>query len=242
MKKFLIAILFHFYLTLNIYPTETIKGGCESNYPPYNFYDNDNLIGIDSEIINLVFKKMGVNFAIETYPWQRVLFLLQNEKLDFAWQFVETPERKKEFNLAGPIRIGETVFFVSADSKIKSWKNLSEFNNLVIGTVRGYKYSTEFDNNKNFKREISNDNQNLSLKTIGKRVDISVGDKNSILYILKKTNNLNKIIFLKKPLSLEPRYVAFSKKNVQLSKNFQTTLNQIINKKEYNNIINKYIK
>ncbi len=167
--------------------------------------------------------------------------MLQKHELDFAWQFIDSPERRKDFNLAGPIRSSETVFFVPIDSKIKSWNQLSDFKNLIIGTARGYKYSDEFDNNKDLEKEESNSNQTLVLKTIGKRVDLSIGDKNSILYILKTSNNLNKIRFLEKPLKIVPRFVGFSKNNIQLSKKFQLTLDKIINKKEYNDIKNKYI-
>ena len=239
--KILILFLFNIYFSLNIYSNDFLKGGCESDFPPYNFYANNKLVGIDTEIVSLVLNKMDVHFTVETYPWSRVILLLQKHELDFAWQFVETPERKKEFNLAGPIRSGETVFFVPIDSKIKSWNNLSDFKNLVIGTTRGYKYSDEFDNNKDLKKQESNSNQTLVLKTIGKRVDLSIGDKNTILYIFKTTNNLNKIRFLEKPLKIVPRFVGFSKNNLQLSKKFQLTLEKLINKKEYNDIIKKYI-
>jgi polar amino acid transport system substrate-binding protein len=102
--KILILFLFNIYLSFNIYSIDLLKGGCESDFPPYNFYQNKKLVGIDTEIVNLVLNKLGVYFTVETYPWSRVILLLQKHEIDFAWQFVETTERKKEFNLAGPIR------------------------------------------------------------------------------------------------------------------------------------------
>ena len=239
-KKILFILFFNIYFSLNIYSSEVLNGGCEADYPPYNFYSNNKIVGIDTDIVTFVLNKMGVHYKFETYPWSRVLVLLQKNELDIAWQFVDSPERRKDFNLAGPIRNGETVFFVPADSKIKNWKQLSDFKGMSIGIVRGYKYSDEFDNNMELKKEESNSNQTLVLKTLGKRVDISIGDKNTILYILKTTNNLNKIRILEKPLKVVPRYVGFSKNNLQLSKKFQATLDKFFNKNEYDKIVKKY--
>ena len=231
-----------FFININA-KADTWKGACETDFPPYNYQKNGQNIGMDTKIVELVMKKMkNITYSFETFPWARVLKTLEEGNIDFAWQFVDTPERREKFILVGPIRDGKTVFIVPRDSNIKDWKNLEDFKGKTFAVVREFKYTSEFDNSTLFTKEISNNNKQLIKKLAEKRVDIAIGDFNTLTYEATETNYLDKIRFLNTPLKVVPRYIAFSKKNADKAKMFQKQLDIEKNTPEYNEIIQKYSK
>jgi hypothetical protein len=63
-------------------------------------------MGMDYEIIDLIMKQLKIKYSVKNESWDDVVSLLSDDDIDFAWQFVPTPERKKLFYLVGPIRNG----------------------------------------------------------------------------------------------------------------------------------------
>ncbi|WP_426416143.1 substrate-binding periplasmic protein [Aestuariirhabdus sp. LZHN29] len=41
------------------------------SYPPYNYLDNDQVVGLSTEIVRKVMDRSGLNYSIELYPWTR---------------------------------------------------------------------------------------------------------------------------------------------------------------------------
>jgi ABC-type amino acid transport substrate-binding protein len=75
---------------------------------------------------------------------------------------------------------------------------------------------------------------------INNKVDFIIGDFNTILFIANKNNYNDKIRFLPSSIKKVPRYIAFSKKSKHKALYFDIKLKEIINSKEYNDIIEKY--
>ena len=240
-----IKILFFVYLNLIFFCQKTYsvewRGACEINFPPFNYIDkNGKKVGMDTEIIDLVMKKIGSPFSIQTVPWNEVFNLLQNEKVDFAWQFVGTPERKKLFHLVGPFRYGFDVFMVKKNSKILNWNALTDFNGKKAGVIKEYSYTHEFDQYKGFEKKGFNNIEDLAAGLVRGEVDFIIGDFYSLTYVSRKYHYGNNIRFLPSSIKKVPRYIAFSKRNKSKSIIFENALNEVMKTKDFQDIIAKY--
>jgi polar amino acid transport system substrate-binding protein len=238
----IIIIFTQFIFFHSICFAEVWKGACERDFPPFNFMKSGNHIGMDTEIVALIMKKLNIKFTIETDTWDGVFHLLKKEEVDFAWQFVDTPDRRKLFHLVGPFRYGFDTFMVRSDSKITNWHHVNDFKGMTIGVIRTYSYIQEFDQFKNFKRKEFINISQLVQGLVNKDVDFIIGDFYSLTYISKKYKLTNKIRFLPSSIKKIPRYVAFSQKNKSKSIIFESVLKEVMATQEYKDITDKYIK
>ncbi len=237
--KYLLYYLFCIFITNNSF-SEEWKGACETNYPPFNYIINGKMVGMDYEIIHLIMKKIGIKFSIENESWNKVISQLRNGEIDFAWQFVQTPARQNMFYLVGPIRYSFHVFMVKNNSNMANWQKLSDFNQKRIGVVKNYNYTLEFDKYKGFSKIEFANNEELVTGLLEGYVDAIIGDYYTLLYISRVHHYSSLIRFLHSSVRKIPRYVAFAKKNKEKSILFNQALNNLINSKEYKNIIEKY--
>ncbi len=221
---------------------ENWVAACEENYPPYNYIENGKIVGLDLEIVQEVMKKVRKQLKIETYPWAKVYSKLLVNQIDFAWQFVGTPERKELFHLVGPIRYGIDVILVRSDSNVTNWVTLNDFSGMKVGVIKGYKYHHEFDSANNFKKVEYPNIINQFEGLINHKVDFIIGDFNVFRYFLKKNNLSDKIKFLPSSIKKIPRYIAFSNKNKAKAVLFDHYLQEFLKSPEYIELLDKYDK
>lgn len=240
-------IIFSFFVTFSnplipIAYAEEWVAACEENYPPYNYIENGEIVGLDAEIVLQVMKKLRKQVKIETYPWAKVYSKLLDNQIDFAWQFVGTQERKELFHLVGPIRYGIDVILVRTDSNVSNWVTLNDFSGMKVGVIKGYKYHHEFDSANNFKKvEYSNIVRQFE-GLINRKVDFIIGDFNVFRYFLRKNNLSDKIKFLPSSIKKIPRFIAFSNKNKAKAVLFDHYLQEFLKSPEYIELLEKYDK
>lgn len=239
--KFLYSVYLIFILLTQNSFAEEWQGACETFFPPFNYIDKDGeRVGMDTEIIALVMKKLGIKYSTKDASWEQVYSLLKNEKVDFAWPFVRTSERRKLFYLIGPFRYSFDVFVVKKDSKISNWHFLSDFKGQKVGVIKKYNYTRDFDNYKDFTKKEFNNVEDLLTGLIKGDADFIIGDFYSLTYVSRKYDYTNKIRFLPSSIKKNPRYIAFSKINKSKSIIFESALNEVMKSKEFQDIIDKY--
>ena len=236
---YLLYILLANFLIQESYSVEW-KAACETNYPPFNYIKNGKKVGMDYEIIDLVMKKIGIKYTVRNDSWDEVSSLLKDEEIDFAWQFVPTKERQKQFYLVGPIRYGLHVFMVRNNFVMTNWHSLADFDHKKIGVVKEYNYTPEFDKYKDFSKIEFANNEDLVAGLIEGFVDVIIGDYYTLSYVSRSNNYTSMIRFLPSSLKSTPRYVAFSRNNKEKSIKFDEALKELIKSKEYQEIIDKY--
>ena len=201
---------------------ETWTVVCEDQYPPYNFIKNGVRTGLDTEIVQAVLARIGVEEDLQVFPWSRALNMLENGAADVLYQVVGTPERRERFILVGPLRSGRTVLVARAESTI-SYHSLDDLKGYNIGVVRAFKYTAEFDAAP-LNKVLSNDSQTLVHMLVGKHLDLIVGDYNTLNYIARTQGVLDQIKVLPQPLGEMPRYVAFPKDSRDKAERFRQGL------------------
>lgn len=198
---------------------------CEEHFPPYNFIQDGKPTGLDTEIVQAVFARMGVDETLSTQPWNRALGQLDNGGADLLYQMVGTPERAAQYLLVGPLRAGRTVLMARADSTI-TWNNLADLTPYAIGVVRGFRYTSEFDAAP-LNRVIGNDNASLLRMLAAQRIDLVAGDFNSLWWVAREEKLNQQFKVIGAPLGEIPRYVALPKDRADKAERFRQALEAI---------------
>ena len=221
---------------------ETWRVVGDEQFAPYSFVtqEDDTPRGVDVDLVEAVMKEAGVAYSLRLYPWERVKRMLERNETEMAFQFAGTPERKAQYELAGPIRTGSTVFMTSRKIAIKDWKTLDDFAPFVIGQVRGYAYESTFDK-ADLARDTSaqNPRQLVSMLLAG-RIDIIVGDRIQLLYFIQEQRAQSSVRLLPTPLVEMPRYVAFAKGDSQRARQFDAALDKVRASGELEKILRKW--
>lgn len=214
----------------------------DEQFAPYSFVtqEDDTPRGVDVDLIEAVMKEAGIAYSLRLYPWERVKRMLERGEAEMAFQFAGTPERKAQYQLAGPIRTGSTVFMTTSKTSIRDWQSLDDLNAFVIGQVRGYAYESNFDKAE-LRRDTSaqNPRQLVSMLLAG-RIDLIVGDRTQLLYFIQEQRAHEQVRLLPTPLVEMPRYVAFAKGDEERARQFSAALEKLRAQGELEKILRKW--
>lgn len=91
-----------------------------ADFPPYEFYDGDNIVGIDAEIAALIAEKLGMTLQIEDMDFDSVVPSVQTGKYDIGMAGLSiTDDRKEIVNFTNTYAGGKQAILVNKDSKVK---------------------------------------------------------------------------------------------------------------------------
>ena len=217
------------------------------DFPPYSFLEKDEIKGIEVEIIERIFEKLGIKYTIELLPFARALKSVEDGDRDFIFNFYKNPDRLKKFDYSDPILDNPLIIFTKKDRDIVFTGKIDELRKYNIGTMIGYTYSPEFDKARNEKllktEEVCGHEQNFK-KLVSGRIDIYIVERSVGLYLTKKLGIQKQVKHLNIPLKKQNGYIGISKKNpkkVLLTK-INESLKAMKASGEYQNIFDKYLK
>ena len=67
-----------------------------ASFPPYEFYDGDNIVGIDAEIAGLIAEKLGLELKIEDVEFSSIIPGVQSGKYDMGMAGMTVTDERKE--------------------------------------------------------------------------------------------------------------------------------------------------
>lgn len=95
------------------------------DYPPFNFPDeNGKPTGIDIELAEEAFGRMGYGVRFTRIEWDRKDALLASGDIDCVWSCFSMSGRKEKYKWAGPYMVSNQVVAVRNDSSIKHLADL----------------------------------------------------------------------------------------------------------------------
>lgn len=214
---------------------------CEE-YPPYEYQVGNSAQGMDIEIIDLVCKHANIPYAIKFYPWERCLKMIKEGNADVIFGILKNKERQGVLDYPEqPVAYDKRILL----SKKNIPYSIREFNDLKdkkIGIVRGYAYSSQFDQSTIFSRDISSSSKMMVDKLNANRMEtIAINE-----YVAKFIIGRNQWAEYKVHpfvITLEPLYTAFSKKSVRAGiyfKRYSESMKELEKSGEINKIRNKY--
>lgn len=95
------------------------------DYPPFNFPDeNGKPTGIDIELAEEAFGRMGYGVRFTRIEWDRKDALLASGDIDCVWSCFSMSGREQKYKWAGPYMVSNQVVAVRNDSNIKHLADL----------------------------------------------------------------------------------------------------------------------
>ncbi len=215
-----------------------------SEWPPYLMVsEKGEVTGLQVDIILDMCKRLKIESKIRVLPWKRALKYAEKGKGDAIFAMRHSEERAKfAIYPSEPILMERTVILARKGSGIKITK-VDDLNDKIVGVVRGYAYSPEFDKHQGIKKSVC-DNDEQVVKMFGKkRILLAVGaDEGSIRYLCKKNGVEAEVVYV---LNEVPGYIAVSKKAMgekgkALAEKFAETLRQMKKEGVIEKIKSKY--
>jgi polar amino acid transport system substrate-binding protein len=206
------------------------------NWPPYIGESLCNKGWVFQFTVALLVSK-GYQVNIHFYPWARSVMLVEKGKMDilFPEYFIENSapsdtvkgkNRRELLSLSNPFSGGKISIMKRKNYEFSLTEDLSTLKGKIIGVVRGYQNTPEFDAMMDAKQfsvvEAVNELQLMNLLK-AKRVDLIIGDptvfshnvKFSTLSYQKKQDLLNEIEPVEPALKYNYLYYAVSNKYSQ---------------------------
>lgn len=113
----------------------TIDLGTSADFPPYEFYDGDKIVGIDPEIAAKLSEKLGVEIKFHDMEFSSIIAAVESGKLDGGMSgFTITEERKQQVNFTEPYAESVQQVLLKEGSDIKS---IDDLEGKKIGTQLG---------------------------------------------------------------------------------------------------------
>lgn len=104
----------------------SIVVGCD-DYAPFSYVDADgNMTGIDVELAEEAFRRMGYRAQCTIINWEDKRTLLVDGTIDCVWSSFTMDGREDEFQWAGPYMKSNQVVAVNPDSSIRTLADLHD--------------------------------------------------------------------------------------------------------------------
>ena len=95
-------------------------------YPPYVYMDNNgDITGLDVEIAEEAFRRMGYRAEFTTIDWEKKTELVDSGEIDCIWDCFSMNGRENDYQWAGPYLASRQVVAVGAQSGIETLSELA---------------------------------------------------------------------------------------------------------------------
>ena len=81
---------------------KTLVMGTNAEFPPYEFYDGDAIVGIDAEIAQAICDKLGYTLEIQDMAFDSIIAAVQTGKIDFGMAGMTVTEERLSSRSASP--------------------------------------------------------------------------------------------------------------------------------------------
>ena len=96
-----------------------------AQFPPYEYIENNKIVGIDAEIAAAIAEKLGMELVIEDMEFDAIIESVKSGKANIGLAgMTVTPEREEEVNFTVSYATGVQVIIVTEDSAITSVDDL----------------------------------------------------------------------------------------------------------------------
>lgn len=90
-----------------------------AEFPPYEYYEGGEIVGIDVEIAQAIAEYMGVEFEVEDMAFDSIIPAVQSGKADFGAAGMTVDEKRKQsVDFSDPYATATQVIIVKSDSDI----------------------------------------------------------------------------------------------------------------------------
>ena len=220
----------------------TVKEGVltmatNATFPPYEYYEGNEIIGIDTEIAKAVADRLGLELKIEDMEFNSIIIAVTQGKADIGLAgMTVTEERKEAVDFSDSYATGIQAVIVTEDSSIAS---IDDLNGKKIGVqlaTTGDIYAKEDFGEENVEAYNKGADAVMALKQ-GK-VDAVIIDNQPAISFVNSTDGLK---ILDTEYAVEDYAAAIKKGNTALTEAFNSALAELKEDGTIQSIVDKYI-
>ena len=193
-------------------------------WPPFEFEDNGQVVGIDVDIVRHIMGKMHIETEMRLMPWSRAWSMVENGQADAVFSTSRKDDRKPYlYYPKEDMWTSEFVFFTKRADKLPVLNGYEDVKakELQVGVVRGNSYNNDFW--KAFPRTEAGKLHQLlqparsaevNFKKLARgRIDLYILDKTVGLYMLSQLQLQQDIAFYETALFAKGYPMPFVKKS-----------------------------
>ena len=210
-------------------------------FPPYEYTEGDNIVGIDAEIAALIAEKLGMTLQIEDMEFDSVVPSVQSGKVDMGMAGLTiTDERKEAVDFTSSYATGKQVIIVPEDSAIASADDLEGKTIGVQLSTTGDLYITwDLVDTDLAQIERYNKGADAVQALVQGKIDAVVIDNEPAKVFVEQNKGLK---ILDTEYITEEYAICVSKDNAELRDKINTALEELIASGDVQTILDKYIK
>lgn len=104
---------------------ETLVMATNAEFPPYEYYEGDEIVGIDAEIAAAIAEELGMDFKMEDMAFDAIIPSVQSGKADIGLAGITVTEKRlKNVNFSDSYATSTQVIIVEEDSEITTVDDL----------------------------------------------------------------------------------------------------------------------
>lgn len=216
---------------------EKLIMGTNAQFPPYEYYDGDKIIGIDAEVAALIAEKLGMELEIKDMDFGGIVSAVENGVIDMGMAgMTVNEERLLQVNFSTSYAKGVQVVIVKEGSAIATIDDLAGKKIGVQEATTGDIYATDDFGEENVKRYQNGAAAVAALQS--GIVDAVIIDNEPAKAFVAQNEGLT---ILETAYAEEDYAIAVAKENTELLDKINTALAELTADGSIANIVNKYI-
>lgn len=215
---------------------QTLIMATNAEFPPYEYYDGENIVGIDVEIAQAIADELGCKLEIIDMDFGSIIPAIENGKVDIAVAAMSVTEEKLEqIDFSEPYATASQLIIVPKGSLINS---VSDLNGKRIGVqiyTTGEVYVSDIEDTT-IKRY--NKGSDAVDALIAGDIDAVVIDGEPAKVFVEGNDEL---VIIDEPLTEEEYAIGVSKDNSRLLKSVNSAIESLKQSGKLDRITEKYI-
>ena len=207
-----------------------------AEFPPYEYYEGEEIVGIDAEIAGAIADELGLELQIEDMAFDAIVTAVTSGKADIgAAGMTVTPDREKNVNFTDTYAQASQVVIVTKDSDIATPDDLKGKRiGVQLGTT-GDQFSGDVEDatveryNKGFEAVQS---------LLSDKIDAVVIDEQPAKVFVEENEGLK---ILDDHFTDEEYAIAVSKDNTELTEKINAAIKSLKESGKLDEIVGKYI-
>jgi len=207
-----------------------------AEFPPYEYYDKNEIVGIDVEIARAIADKMGVELDVQDMAIDSLIPAVQSGKADFtAAGMTVNEDRKKNVDFTDTYAEAAQVIIVKEGSEIKAPDDLT---GKKIGVQTGTTGDIYADDIENADVNRYNKGMEAVMALTQDKIDAVIIDREPAKVFVKENAGL---VILDEAFTEEEYAIAVKKDNKELLDKMNGAIKELKESGELKKIVDKYI-
>lgn len=214
----------------------TLIMATNAEFPPYEYHEGDEIVGIDAEIAAAIAEELGMELKIEDMAFDSIITAVSGGKADMGLAgMTVSPEREKNVNFSDTYAKAAQVIIVKEDSETAGPDDLT---GKKIGVQLGTTGDIYAEDIEDAQVERYNKGMEAVQALMQDKIDAVVIDGEPAKVYVSENEGLK---VLDEPLTEEEYAIAIAKDNEDLLEKVNTALASLKDSGKLDEIVDKYI-